>query len=285
MSKFLRSCGGGTTAFVTGVAKCPITPQYIKALIFVEHGKKLPANLTADTLEAACHADYPDRIYPLAGIVEYAPSGGEIQTSQNGYGPNTVTGYSETSDQFTMGNSDVQLRASVIANMNHQFDVYYVDDNNIIFGVQDEKDGEFPLKGFPLNGIGLGGSKFKTSSQAAYDLITLYSKDYANNEKMLMAVPADFQIIQVLADSGIRLVEWVKDGANWILVDKYSRSDVSNYYAAALAQNVTTCIPNATSCSYANGVFTIALKNSDTKPQLAAPSVLQANGIVGIQQA
>lgn len=283
MGKLIRTCGS-ENPMVTGAAKCPITPQYIKALILTHHGVKLPADITAEEIEKACHADYPNRIYPITHIAEYAPSGGEVKTSQTGYGPNTVVGYSDTTDQFTLYDSDVQRRASIIKNMNTAFDVYYVDENGVIYGVSDEKEGEFPLKGFPLTGIGLGGQMFRTSGAAASDVLTLYTRDYAMYAKDFMSVPVDFNIVDTLEISGIRLVEWVKDGENaWTLIDKYAKSDVTGYFGATMASKANTVFTNASAASFADGKMTITL-NSGTVPQLAKPSVLQAAGIIGIEQ-
>lgn len=224
----------------------------------------------------------------LTHIAEYAPAGGEVQTSQVGYGPVIITGYSETSDQFTMYDSDVQRRASIISNLNTAFDAYYVDDDNIIFGVEDDAAGEneFPMKGFPLSGIGLGGTKFKTSSSAATDVLTLYTKDYAQNESKFMAYPVGFSLVTKLEVSGIRLVQWVKQENNkWKLIDKSTKSDMSNYYGDTMKSKATTVFTGVSSVTYEEGEFTFTFTSGTTVPKLKAPSVLQANGIVGIEQA
>lgn len=288
MGNFIRTCGSSQFKMATGNAKCPIVPKYIKALILVAHGQKLPADITADEIEKACHADYPNRIYPLTHIAEYAPSGGEVQTAQVGYGPTIITGYSETADQFTLYDSDVQRRASIISNLNTEFDVYYVDDDNVIFGVEDDaaKTGEFPMRGFPLAGVGITGSKFKTSSSAATDVLTLYTRDYAQNESKFMAYPTDFALVSALEVSGIRIVEWVKMEDNkWKLVDKSTKSDVTNYYGDILKTKATTVFEGVTSVTYADGEITFVFSSGITTPKLKSPSVLQANGIVGIEQA
>ena len=80
-----RVCGGSAAGFNTGFNFCPLQPGKAKAVILTYHGKKLPAELTAENLEKACHADGQDRIFPILNISEYATSGGEANTSENGY--------------------------------------------------------------------------------------------------------------------------------------------------------------------------------------------------------
>ena len=55
--------------------------------------------------------------------------------------------------------------------------------------------------------------------------------------------------------------------------------DITEYYGEALVQNKATALPDASDVTYADGVLTITGDAS-----LAAPSVLQEAGIVGIEQ-
>jgi hypothetical protein len=52
------------------------------------------------------------------------------------------------------------------------------------------------------------------------------------------------------------------------------------YYGFLIADNAAAALPGATGVSYADGVIT-----ATGTVALAKPSVLQANGIVGIEQA
>ena len=56
MATDYRQCPGVAT-FNTGNSVCVLDPGKVKAIILVMHGYKLPKTLTADALEAACHAD------------------------------------------------------------------------------------------------------------------------------------------------------------------------------------------------------------------------------------
>ena len=48
-----RQCGGGN-GFNTGANFCPLQPGKVKGIILTYHGKKLPLELTAESLEEAC---------------------------------------------------------------------------------------------------------------------------------------------------------------------------------------------------------------------------------------
>lgn len=284
MSKIIRKCGENTP-FNTGVSKCPVKPEYIKAIIAVMHGHKLPATLSKEEIEKACHADMPARIYPLVNIVEYAPSGGEAQVSNTGYGPSSITGYSDTADVFTFDDSDVQRRASILANMNTQFDIYYVDDNNVVWGVEDAEagDGEFPLKGFCCT-LGLGGQPFRSSGSQAQDTVTVYIKDWKQQAQKMASVNATINLKQVLEESGLRFVEFVAVEANkYQLVDKNaSNLDITPWYGKLIADNAEKCIVSShTAVSYQDGLLNI----TGEAPVLAKPSVLQEAGVIGIEQA
>ena len=63
------------------------------------------------------------------------------------------------------------------------------------------------------------------------------------------------------------------------LVDHYDRTDLTAYYGAQIAAKASTVLVSGSTASYSDGVLTIS-----GEPKLAAPSVLQENGIIGIEQ-
>lgn len=162
MRKDYRLCGGSAAGFNTGQNFCPLQPGKAKAVILVYHGKKLPAELTADNLEKACHADGQDRIFPILGISEYATSGGEANTSENGYAGTSITGYSPRTDTFTLAKFNMALQANLVSNKATTFDMYVVDENDVIYGIDDASDS---LAGIPLTGVYPTGQPFSSSGQ------------------------------------------------------------------------------------------------------------------------
>lgn len=274
MSKY-RTCAGMST-FNTGNSVCPLDPGKVKAIILMTSGQKLPTDLTAAGLEKLCHADRPNRIYPLKTIVEYAPSGGEAQTSAVGYGPTKITGYSPKTDTWTLESADLSIKANLAKARNAQFDAYFVDDNNVIYGIQ-SNDGT--LAGVPMTGVYPGGQDFTSSGQNATLTVTTMFKDYEKFMKDMNVVVCDFDVVEAL--HGVVFVDFVKEGEgnSYKILEHYGKLDITEYYGEALVQNKATALPDASDVTYADGVLTIT---GDTS--LAAPSVLQEAGIVGIEQ-
>lgn len=274
MSKY-RTCAGMST-FNTGNSVCPLDPGKVKAIILMTSGQKLPTDLTAAELEKLCHADRPNRIYPLKTIVEYAPSGGEAQTSAVGYGPTKITGYSPKTDTWTLESADLSIKANLAKARNAQFDAYFVDDNNVIYGIQ-SNDGT--LAGVPMTGVYPGGQDFTSSGQNATLTVTTMFKDYEKFMKDMNVVVCDFDVVEAL--HGVVFVDFVKegDGNSYKILEHYGKLDITEYYGEALVQNKATALPDASDVTYADGVLTITGDAS-----LAAPSVLQEAGIVGIEQ-
>lgn len=273
MTKY-RECPG-TSTFNTGNSVCPLDPGKIKAIILTIHGHKLPSDLTAEALETACHADRPDRIFPIKTIVEYAPSGGEAQTAAVGYGPTKVTGYSARSDVWTLEDFYSSLQANLAMAKNVAFDAYFVDENNVIFGQKDDTD---ELAGIPLSGVYPGGQPWDSSGTDASLTITTMFKDWEKYLKNADFIQADFDVVDALR--GLVYVDLVADGAEgkYKLVEHFGGLNITSYYGDLLASQATKALPSATGVTYADGVL-----SGSGDMTLAAASVLQSAGILGIE--
>lgn len=270
-----RLCGGSAAGFNTGQNFCPLQPGKAKAVILTYHGKKLPANLTAEEIEKACHADGQDRIFPITGISEYATSGGEANTTENGYAGSSITGYSARTDTFTLSKFNMALQANLVANKATTFDMYVVDENDVIYGVDDASDS---LAGIPLTGVYPTGQPFSSSGQVAYLAFNALYADIEAYMKTASAKGVTFNLVGAL--SGLVFAEFIEiDEGKYKLVDHYDRTDLTSYYGAQIAAQAETALVSGSSASYADGVLTIT-----GEPKLAAPSVLQGIGITGIEQ-
>ncbi len=168
----VRTCKGN--ALSTGVSACPYDREKIIMAIVVTRGQKLPADLSGDKLEELCHADRPARIMPIAQFVEYAKSGGDPNVSAVGYGPNQVSDVSALTDTFTMGDFNDVLARSLSRTMNTPFDVYFIDKNNVIFGMEDGTD---TLAGFPMASIYPTITQFPTSGAKSTLLVNFCYQD------------------------------------------------------------------------------------------------------------
>nr|DAJ20139.1 MAG TPA: hypothetical protein [Siphoviridae sp. ctDlU28] len=270
-----RECPGLAT-FNTGSSVCVLDPGKVKAIILTIHGHKLPEDKTADAIEAACHADRPERIFPIKTIVEYAPSGGEAQTSATGYGPTKITGYSAKNDVWTLQDYDASLKANIMAAKNVAFDAYFVDENNIVYGMN---DGTEYLAGIPLSGVYPGGQDWDSSGTEANLTVATMFKDYEKYIKSADVSAYKFDVVEAL--KGLVYVELKSlESGKYKLVEHFGKLDITEHYGELLAKNATTAlgVSDSPAASYADGVITVS-----GNPKLAKPSVLQGLGITGIE--
>lgn len=280
MANDYRECPGASR-FNTGSSKCVLDPGKIKAIILVMHGYKLPKELTAESIEAACHADRPARIFPIKPIVEYAPSGGEAQTSAVGYGPSKVTSYSAKNDVWTLQDYDATLKANLMAAKGIAFDLYAVDDNNVVYG---ENDGTDILAGAALSGVYPGGQDWDSSGTEASLTITTMFKDYEKYVKNADIRVCNFDIVEAL--KGLVYVDFVSLSENkYKLVEHFGKLDITPYYKDVLTgSNASKVVNGVTGLEYTDGTLVATPASGGGTISLKAPSVLQANGVIGIEQ-
>lgn len=273
MATDYRKCPGLAT-FNTGNSVCVLDPGKIKAIILAIHGHKLPKGKTAEAIEAACHADRPNRIFPIKTIVEYAPSGGEAQTSATGYGPTKVTGYSAKNDVWTLQDYDASLKANLMAAKNVAFDAYFVDENNIVYGMNDGTD---ELAGIPLSGVYPGGQDWDSSGTEANLTVATMFKDYEKYIKNADVSAYGFDVVEAL--KGLVYVDLKSaEQGKYKLVEHFGKLDITEYYGALLQENAETALPGAVDVSYADGAI-----SATGTVKLAKPSDLQSVGITGIE--
>lgn len=279
--EYFRSCYGAAR-FNTGNSKCVLDPGKVKAIILVLRGHQLPSPLTAEALEKACHADRPDRIFPIKTVVEYAPSGGEAQTSAKGYGPNKVTSYSAKNDVWTLEDYDATLKANLMTAKGVAFDAYFVDGNYVVYGVDDGKGG---FGGIQLSGVYPGGQDWDSSGTEAELTIATMFKDYEQYVKTASVRTCDFDILAVL--TGLTYVQFITAGAvdEYKLIEHFGRLDITDYYKDVLAgENASKVLNGVTAMAYSDGKFKATPASGGGKISLKSPSVLQENGVIGIEQ-
>jgi hypothetical protein len=96
--------------------------------------------------------------------------------------------------------------------------------------------------------------------------------------KNASAKGATFNVVGAL--TGLVFAEFIEiEDGKYKLVDHYDRTDLTAYYGAQIAANGSKVLASGSTVSYEDGVLTIS-----GTPKLATPSVLQENGIIGIEQ-
>jgi hypothetical protein len=277
MAREYRKCVS-TDGFNIGQSRCPADRGKIKALMFAMNGMKLPSPLTAESIRAACHADYPNRLYCALVVDEYAPSGGDVQTSAQGYGSSKVTGYAAQVDAYTVEYADAQMRANVLSAKNVPIDVYLLNDKNIIYGERVNKD----FVGSKLSGLSQGGQRFDSSGQVAQLIVSLYYKDIEKTLSNEDFIQADFDVLDAI--TGLTEVQMVEEGENvYRIVEKYGGNDVTPYVGAALTEeNVAQIFTGATAATYSDTTGLITITGDVTG--MGKPSVLFTAGLEGLIQ-
>lgn len=263
--------------FNSGKSGCPIDYGKIKGAIIVPAGEKLPAGFDGEDLREACHADVPNRIYPVVTFVEYAKNGGEPQVSAIGYGPNKVTGINAQTDTFTLDEVDYGLNAELLKSKNMKRDVYYFDENGVVYGVNDGTD---VLAGIPMACIYPTIVPHPTSSAKESLTVSFCHVDAEKSQQNYDFITTGIHLEDSLI--GLVPVELVKDGDNkYHIVEKIGGYDRTAEFGATIASNASAVIDGISAATYADGALTLTVTQGAT-PSLKAPSALYAKGIEGI---
>lgn len=278
----LRTCV--SAQLNTGVSKCPPDFENMKGAILVSPGTKLPADLTAEKLEKLIHANLPDRAYGIVRFTEYAKNGGEVQTSANGYDGEAPTGVSARKDTFNLNKFYPELMAALTSTYTEPRDVYFFDDNNMLYGLNDGTD---VLAGYPMTSVYADATPFNTSSAKA-TMSVVFAHENAKRAFI------DFDYIQlgfnpqkcVLGLTPVKLEKIGTSGNAYKLYEKIGGYDVTSIYGPLIVSAGNTVINGATSAvTYDDNAQTLTIASTGGADiRLKSPSVLYENDIKGIEQ-
>lgn len=267
----MRNCA--SKRIETGVSKCPIDMEKIIGALVVPHGVKLEAStaLTAAALTTACHAASASRAYAIKPFVEFAKEGGEANVSAVGYGGNKVTGFSALTLTFTMDEFYAELSKGLLKDMNGEYDVYFYDRNNILYGVDDDTD---YLAGIALSAIYPVVNPFPTSGENSSIQVAFAVKDAKDFYSHIGYKQYDFDIDA--AAYPLTAIKTVTGSAanKYKIVEVTGDLDITAEFAALAGTNLAACL--GTGATYASGEITVSSLS------VAAPSVLATSGVKGM---
>lgn len=278
----LRTCD--SAQLNTGVSKCPPDFENMKGAILVSPGTKLPTDLTADKLEKLVHANRPDRIFGIVRFTEYAKNGGEIQTSANGYDGEAPSGVSARKDTFTLNKFFPELMSALTKTYNQQWDAYFFDDNNMLFGLKDDTD---TLAGYPMTAVYGDSTPFNTSSAKATMTVTFAHENAKRAITDFDFVQLDFNPQKcVLGLTWVRLEKSGAAGSAYKLFEDTGGFDVTSIYGPLIAAAGDTVVTGTTSAvSYDESTDTLTIASTaGADIRLKSPAVLYENNIKGIEQ-
>lgn len=257
----------------TGGSACRINWDKILGAILVEPGKKLPADITAETLMEACHADRPDRIYPIVTFTEYSKNGGEPQVSAEGYGANMYNGMNARTDTFTLNVFDEMLNASLLRTAGKEWDVYYFD-KSVIYGYNDGTD---ILAGIPMSTVYPTATPHPTSSAKASLTVSFCHKDAEDNLLNLDYVDAGVNLSRYIKGlTEVNLVE--QSTGKFRVIEAVGGYDRTPEFGQILSTNATELLIGASTATYENGMI-----SATSVTGMAAPSVLFENDVKWIE--
>lgn len=277
-----RTCGHAHLN--TGVTKCPPDFENMKGAILVAPGTKLPADLTAEKLEELVHADLPDRIYGIVRFTEYAKNGGEVQTAANGYDGEEPTGVSARKDTFTLNRFYPELDASLTANYTREWDVYFFDDDNMLYGIKDDTD---IMAGYPMRSVYSDSTPFNTSSEKAGMTVTFVHEDAKRAKTHFDYIQLGFSIRRlVLGLTAVTLVKTGTTGNDYKLIESVGANDITPIYGPLIATAGSAVIEGATTAvTYNSDSKTLTIATTgNVVPRLKSPKDLHEKGITGIEQ-
>lgn len=273
----IRNCTGSNLD--TGVSKCPLDLAHIIGAIVVEPGTNFPTSATASTLEQKCHADRPDRIMPILTFVEYAKEGGEPNVSAVGYGGNHVTNIGARTDTFTLDKCYPDLAAALSKCMNKKFEVFYFDENNVVYGLQNGDN----LRGFPITTLYPTITPHPTSGNPATLTVSFAFENARDAIEEFDYIELDFNVKNSVY--GLTVVELVSTGTTnkYKIVEKQGGYDVTAKYATAITTAPTSIFNNVSAASYDSATETLTLTPVDNgTPSFKAPSAMYTAGVKGI---
>ena len=278
MKKY-RDCG--SEIFNTGSSKCPFVPDYVKVIILTPEDMVIKDDELEESLEEMIHANRPGRIYPIGPIAEYAPSGGEAQTSKQGYGPSQITSYSELVEVWTLENYDEGLLANLMKLKNERMRALFIDKNNVVYG---QHDTDTTIKGYLMSSIYPSSvQRFKTSGDNATMAVSLVYDDVEKAWIETKSLQSETDLIEKA--KGLVWVDVVKvgdSGSNYKVVEHYGKYDLTTAYGALLAK--TEGVWEGVSAAQYNADDGTLNLTSDGTPALLSPEQLLTAGIKGIEQ-
>lgn len=281
----LRTCDNAQ--LYTGTSKCPPDFGKMRVAILVKPGTKLPADLTLETLEKMAHADRDERIYGIVGLCEYAKNGGEVQTSTVGYGSEQVTGVSARKDTFDLLKYYPELDTSLTHAANTGWDVYFIDENNFIHGINDGTD---TLAGYPMSSVYSEATPIQTSSAATTMQVIFCHENAKLSKAMADYQPLGFKLnykTAILGLLAVRLAKVSDESNSYKIFEKVGGFDITPIYGPLIASAGNTVINGATSAvSYDDSKKTLTIASTaGADISLKPASVLYENDIKGIEQA
>lgn len=168
--------GCGNKAAFTGLGSCALFESTPKAIILTTYDFVVPAGTAnvGEYLRTQALIPMNSKVFPLMeGLVNLEPSGGDVRTSQEGFGESSVNGHNPYQEVLTFTKGGLCMLKELLSLHGQQMRVFFVDDNNVAYGTTDESNAVF---GYSIT-IGVHRRKNVGTTPAAIIVTLLYSNN------------------------------------------------------------------------------------------------------------
>jgi hypothetical protein len=197
-----------------------------------------------------------NRVTPLlSGLTDYQINGGDVRTSQEGFGPETPIGVNAKTIQYIFNEGGLCLYKQLKKLNGRQMRVFPVDTDRVAYGTVINENGTDKFRGFSAT-VWVTRRDNNGSQGGAILLSVYYGSDY-DNEDTNMASVALTEAYEGL--TGVVLMKTGSGMAKFVIA--CSGDDLTETYSNDLADKALykdTAGANPTSVSYNNGELTFA---------------------------
>ena len=221
------------------------------------------------------------RITPLlGGVVDYQPTGGDVKTAQEGFGPEEPIGINAKSVVYIINKGGLCLLNQLKKLNGRQVRIFPVDKNNVVYGTVATIDGENKFRGFLATVYAT--KRDNTGSQTGAILFNVYYDANYENEENAMAAIALTDVIEGL--TGVVLQRTGPGKAKFVIA--CSGDDLTDTYGADIA--VATLYKDAagtnpTSVTYSAATADLTFEPATGKYMIADAETLAAADIEGLE--
>lgn len=173
----------------TGLGACALFESTPKAVILTVHDFKVPAGTTnvGEYLRQQALVPMNGKVFPIMdGLVNLEPSGGDVRTSQEGFGESSVNGHNPYQEVLTFTKGGLCMLKELLNLHGQLMRVFFVDDNNVGYGTTDESG---DIYGYAVT-LGVHRRKNVGTTPAAIIVTLLYS----NNNYMEIRNMTSFEV-------------------------------------------------------------------------------------------
>ncbi len=232
MNGFINGLCKTTEKAHTKVGDCTMFEGTPYGFLVHEKGNSFSMDETTfnTELQAALTAEVSSRITPLlGGITDYQVTGGDVNTSQEGFGPEVPIGINAKRVDYIINKGGLSLLRQLKKLNGREIRIFPVDVNKVAYGTTALAEGKEVFRGFLATLYATKRDNTGTQTGAII-LSVFYSADYETEENQLAANPIHNELEGL---TGVVLRKTASGKAKFVIA--YSGDDLTEIYGATLA--------------------------------------------------